>query len=494
MKWIIVCIVGVIAAAFIVSVVVRHPAVRPNVVLVSIDTLRADHLHSYGYGKVTSPFIDSLTEKGVAFRDTISQANWTLPSHASLFTSLYPAVHGAQSVTDALSPSLVTMAEILRRNGYRTAAFVDGGVMASEFGFDQGFDLYDDSFRGEAKDRAVLEWLAENGDEPFFLFYHTYEVHFPYRHHPFPREYNADRGLRDRALKIRGGGPPLTDEEYERLLMAFLTNQRFYELMGLRNMKRIKDEIYRFARRRWPKMPSCKEHLNYLIEAYDSGITYFDNELKDLWEQMEEMGLADKTLLIVTSDHGDCFLEHNMVGHPEMLYDEMVRVPLVMVYPPFERYRGMRDEQVMSIDILPTLLDILAVDRPAHLQGRSFLPLVTGEGKGDGWDESAYSDCLQAQSIRTDGWKLIHAEEPGRTGEDAFHTEHELYELGRDPREKRNRMGEEKTEYGKLYPELNRWKERNAELRGELGYEKTADRVTLDDETADRLKALGYMQ
>jgi arylsulfatase A-like enzyme len=514
MKWIIVCIVGVIAAAFIVSVVVRHPAVRPNVVLVSIDTLRADRLSCYGYGKPTSPFIDSLARDGIMFRDTIAQANWTLPSHVSLFTSLYPDVHRVQQGKDKMGGSFTTMAEILKRNGYGTAAFVDGGVMAGIFGFGQGFDLYDDMSSGDEKDKRVVNWIDSHGDKPFFLFYHTYDVHCPYRYHPHPRDVKHDARLQDIARRINAGDLTLTDEELAQTITAAYTDRDFLKSLNLDKLIPIKKDIFDFMHKRWRVMPGYNKDQRYISEAYDAGVMHVDGRLSRLWDRLREQGLDNNTVLIITSDHGECLMEHGALGHPPLLYDEIVRVPLVMVYPGSSRTGVVVDSQVMSIDILPTVLDLLSIESPSPLQGRSLVPLMTGAGSLD--DTHAYADAYDIVAVRGNKRKYIRkSDRPVRSAENVSPEEYnapdfmrwagiggpdysnytyELYDLENDPGEREDVASEDPDGRTGLSDKLKQWENGNRAAREGLGLGAAGEKAELDAATVERLKSLGYVQ
>ncbi len=465
---------------------------QPNVILVSIDTLRADHLHCYGYGKETSPFLDSLARQGVLFENAIVQANWTLPSHVSMLTSLYPGVHQVQQKTEKMGKPLKTMAEILKGAGYNTAGFVDGGVLSSNFGFSQGFELFDDRSLHEVKDKRVLHWLKRHRTKPFFLFYHTYDVHFPYIHHPHPRNYKDDPQLKNIADRLKEGEFNLTDEEFAKAIVAYCTYKGFYRMIGPDKLAAMRKEKDRFIQERWPKMLSYDADRRYLTEAYDGGIAFVDNRLKKIWERVREMGLDKNTILIVTSDHGECLLEHSALGHPKLLYDEIVRVPLIIVYPPFGTDRVVLKEQVESIDILPTVLDLLGLEYPPALQGSSFLPLIKGQAGGR--KAPAYSDAFDISCIRTADWKYIHRDRGKPDLGDSIYAGGKLYNLKKDPLEKENVASSDPDSRKGLEARLLGWQNGNNKLRVDLDLDKPPEKVKLDKATVERLRALGYLQ
>ena len=479
-------------AACVLYMVHARRTGRPNVVLVSIDTLRADHLRCYGYGKETAPFLDSLAREGIRFQDATVQANWTLPSHVSMLTSLYPGVHRVQKEMDKMGTSLNTMAEILKGAGYRTAAFVDGGVISDDFGFGQGFDLCDDRSRDREKNRRALRWIGEHRTRPFFLFYHTYNVHFPYTHHPRPRISRSTPELKSIAERINRGDYNLSDDEFEKAVLAWCTVKDFHQMITPETLKPFKPAMRKFFRERWPGMPSYGESLRYLIDAYDGGISYFDAHFKRLWGAVGEMGVGKNTVLIVTSDHGECFLEHGDLGHPEILYEEIVRVPLIVVYPPLAK-RGMTvRRQVMSIDILPSVLDLLKLGSAPHLQGRSFIPFIDGRETGD--SPPAYADALEIDAVRSGAWKFIEKADGGAGQRPTLSPAPELYNLEKDPGEKTDLVERDAATRDRLAALLREWRAENERLRVQLGLDRAAERVTLDKRTLEELRALGYLQ
>jgi len=476
---------GSVAFLFLCTAGCSRRANRPNIVLVSIDTLRADHLKCYGYGRDTSPFLERLAREGVLFENVIVQSHWTLPSHVSMLTSLHAPAHGVRTEAERMGTGLLTMAEILKGAGYATAAFVDGGLISAQVGFDQGFDLFDDASRDREKEKRALRWVEKRRGRPFFLFYHTYDVHFPYHRHPARRPLADDPALEGIARRINDRQFDLSDEEWEKAVLAWCTTKEFYRMIARDRLETMKSEMDRFFKERWPRMPSFGESLRYLIDAYDGGITYFDGRLKKLWGRMGEMGLHRNTLLIVTSDHGEGFLEHGELGHPAVLYDEILRVPLIIAYPPLGRPGTRIARQVMSIDILPTVLDILKIPAPPEFQGSSLLPLI---GKGSaGPPPPAFSDAVETEAVRTDAWKLIRAGEGSAAAA-------ELYRLRDDPSEKENVAGREDASRKRLESLLDGWRAANEKLRARLGEAGAPGKARLEEATREQLRALGYLQ
>ncbi|MDD5557020.1 MAG: sulfatase [bacterium] len=466
-----------LAAAVLVWAVLARGGRRPNIILVSVDTLRADRV-----GAGAAPFLDALAADGVRFETAIAQATWTIPSHASMLTSLHPGVHQARRETDRLGDRILTMAEILKANGYETAAFTDGGWMSPAFGFHQGFDLFDDETRGDEKDRRALRWMRGRR-RPFFLFYHTYDVHFPYTHHPSPRDFSGEPALEEIAARIMSGRFDLSDEEFEKAVLAWCTTREFYRLFPPGKIAPLKKEMDRFFRERWPKMPSCAESIRYLVEAYDAGVRRFDRRFRGFWERARAAGLDADTILIVTSDHGEGFLEHGTIGHPEALYDEIIRVPLIVAFPGLPRAGKAVAAQAMLIDILPTALEMAGIAPPPHLQGESLVPLIRGVGKGA--TRPAFAGTGTIEAVRTPDWKLIRAAAEGGPPP-------ELYHLARDPGERENLAGAEPARLEALAGELDRRRAADEALRERLGLGRETARP--DEETLRQLRALGYLQ
>jgi arylsulfatase A-like enzyme len=313
-----------------------------GIVVVSIDTLRADHLGCYGYERDTSPFLDELAARGVLFRQAVTSSPWTLPAHASLLSGLYPSSHRAVDGTAAIAPGIRMAAEIFRDAGYRTGGFVASWFVSRRYGFDRGFERFEDFEQTGEKNvkekilawQVVDEasaWLRENGGEPFFLFVHLYDPHWNFNP---PPEHAApfDSGYR---------GPRPKYRKYHYYL----------------------------------EHPLPPDLLAHEISLYDGEIHYTDAELRRLHGVLEEIGVADDVLILVTADHGEEFFEHGSWGHAHTLYDELMRVPLIVTGPGLAA-GARRSGQVRHVDVLPTLLEAAGLAVPERLHGRSFGPLL----------------------------------------------------------------------------------------------------------------------
>ncbi len=318
------------------------PVARPNVLLVSIDSLRADHLGTYGYARDTSPTIDRLAREGVVFETAISSAPWTIPAHATMLTGLPPEVHGVVSWRHRLAPEALSLAEILQGAGYDTAAFVSGPTVMAQFGFDQGFALFDESMAEPDRERSskgvtspglvalvdahLDRWDAAGRAAPFFVFLHMWDVHFDYAPPaPYDRMFDPD---------YQGD---LRADDFER-------NPRINPKMDPRD-------------------------LEHVVALYDGEIRYTDDHLGRIVARLEALGVLDDTIVVVTSDHGDEFFEHGRKGHAKTLFDEVLHVPLVVRYPRRVAFGRRIEQQVRLMDVAPTIVGLAGVPVPESFGG-----------------------------------------------------------------------------------------------------------------------------
>ena len=332
----------------------RPPPPHGRFILISLDTLRADHLGAYGYGRATSPFLDSLAARGTLFENAIAQLPGTLPSHMSIFTGLYPAEHAVFPPDGVLAAQIRTVPEVLRAHGFRTGGHVEGGYMEGRHGFSRGFEEWsDDSPMVQSRGRSVkskdavkrtfrrgLDFLKRvRGSESFFLFLHTYSVHDPYDP---PEPY--------RSLYWSGPPPPGAAPPEGPELLAFNDGRR-------------------------KLVPGAVEYYEAL---YDAQINYTDDVVEDFFAGLSSLGLADDVTVIVTSDHGEEFLEHGQLVHTQV-YQENVHVPLIVISPGQREGRRVAS-LAQSIDIGPTLLELAGVPPAARprVSGRSLVPLLAG--------------------------------------------------------------------------------------------------------------------
>ena len=373
----------------------------PSIILLSIDTLRADHLGCYGYGRDTSPTIDRLAREGVLFRKAIATSSWTLPSHASMFTGLYPTRHGATRFGKQLRPDTPTVAELLSQAGYASAGFTGGGFVAASFGFDRGFDRYwSENVPARVSDELApnvdrtLQWLQTVGDRPFFLFLHTYATHVPYRP---PAETNI--------FAPDYEGPFKT---------AFTGREKPSYAMGEHDLD--------------------SRDIRQLEALYDAGIRHVDNLLAGFVAALAER--PGEVCLILTSDHGEEFNEHGHILHSRpKLYDELLHVPLIAWCP--SRIAGGRviEEPVSLVDLMPTLMELADLPAPAGIDGISLVPALAGRDQR--FRAATVSEVSRAlikepgvlRAIRTEREKLIVSDADGTTL---------LFDLADDPGETRD--------------------------------------------------------
>jgi arylsulfatase A-like enzyme len=425
-----------------------------NVILISIDTLRADRLSLYGYHRPTSPHLEELASRGIVFDRFYQNGGGTLESHLTMMTSLRPGSHQVTSDTKrSLEAERITLAETLKAAGYVTAGFVDDGWMAGTFGFNQGFDVYDDRGGGfrEILPR-VRGWIDARDGRPFFLFVHTYDVHSAFHQLPYdcpadyPNRYTA--GARPAFTGCRDGrcASTLLDWLNRQIAAGALEAAEFFS----------------------------PGEVDYISALYDGCINYADDEVAGLLDLLRRRDLFDNSLIIVTSDHGEEFLDHGMVIHAQSGYEEFARVPLVVKMPGEERSGVRVDHLAAMIDVMPTILDRLGIQVPAQAQGFSLLPLIrTGR--------PIHDDVHLEDGIVTARWKYI--------GDRGL-----LFDLKNDPRERLN--------LAPAFPNLV--KLFSARLRATTEadrreYSAFARRVSpaeplrLSKEKEERLRSLGYV-
>jgi len=437
---------------------------RYNVVLVSIDTLRADHLPMYGYARDTSPNLRRrVAEQGLVFENAYSHSPKTGPSHMSLLTGLLPDAHGVKNVAEgeenrALSPGIETLASILKRNGYHTAAFTERGHVVAELGFDRGFDVFEAGGGARGIFKNGIDAVEMFAADPFFLFLHTYEVHDPY---------TPPKGFREIWADPDYSGSIISDSN---------------ELSAAAGGEwAARHEVF------WDHVDAeSPADVQHLRDLYDGSIRFVDKWIGALIDQLEELGELDRTLLIVLSDHGEEFLEHGGFLH-ETNYQELLHVPLVMRLPA-DLARGRRGRRVESVvrlvDVEPTVLEVLGIDAqhdPVHV-GNSVLGLVGGEAKSapvlSAWPRE------RQFAYRKGDWKIIWSEpEPGRAGS------LELYDLAADPDERKDLAQDEPERAAELLATL---KGARDACRAYLQSVQAGEAFEPDPEMLSDLGALGY--
>lgn len=426
---------------------------RPQlIVLITIDALRADHLGVYGYQRPTSPHIDAFARESIVVEDAIAQAPYTKASIASLMTGLYPSAHktftvsssvqdamdgdvdGALPVTDVLSPQMTTLAEALRTRGYTTAAYTTNPFLIADFGFAQGFDRFEfvggDGFAAAEDVLAPALRLIASQARPLFLWVHLMEPHSPYT----PRE------------SFRRALPPLGPP---RLIPDDVTVPPYLAAKQSRD-------------------------LRYYESLYDAEIREVDAAVGGFLDALRARPAWRNTAVVLTADHGEQFLEHGGLEHNTALYDELIRVPLIVRVPGYgSRYLA---AQAQLVDVLPTLAAVAGSPFTEPINGRDIRLLLRGEVMPP---QPAFAERVGEQcAVRTRDWKLIAGPRDGR----------ELYALARDPGEQQmlavpRRISEMEHTLSRLLGDALSVARRVA---GEM--------APVEPEVRERLEALGYAQ
>jgi len=500
-----------------------------NVLLIVVDTLRADHVGVYG-GEAPTPNIDALAARGVTFRRAYAHIPITGPSHSTLFTSRLPFEHGVHNngqILDAglQTAGLQTLAEVLHRAGRNTLGVVSLGVLKRRFGFARGFDTYLDAFGhdwmkdAEEVNREALELVGGGLGEPFFFWVHYSDPHEPYT----PPGLNYQRiaveaeGRTVGELTTRGRGrtflltlSPGTNRI--RFIPSNPEKGRTYRFTNLqvdaRDVEVRLTEGWTLREKRvgrpafQTRLPAILELVNpspeprkvvlraacrrlltnrEIRERYALEVAFVDRQIGILMAEMEERGLLENTLVIFTSDHGESLGDHNHVGHISQLYDTLLRVPLIVAFPGRLAAGSVVDERVGLVDLFPTIADLLGLESPADASGVSLAPLMRGESLPKRpivavtYPPESASD---KRAIIVDGFKYIHSWTGKRDWE-------ELYDVVNDPGELED--------LAEMRPEL--LAELRAELERRLDQASPVDPIEaeLSEEEAAHLRALGYV-
>ena len=421
-----IALAGLAAATVVLGSVVctsKHGTVEPrpdaNLLLITIDTLRADRVGVYGHKPAETPHLDRLARDGVLVERAMTPVPLTLPAHASIMTGTYPLEHGVRNNGNYFLPEgIPTLAGILKERGYVTAAFVAAFVLDARFGLARGFDHYSDrvnealpgSWYAERNADEVLEdfkpWFARHGTDKFFAWIHFWDPHMEY-------------------------DPP---EPYRS----------------------------RFA------------------DPYDGEVAYVDAAVGKILDLLKTAGIEDRTLVVVTSDHGEAFGEHGELGHSIFCYEENIRIPLILNLPghlpPGKRTEG----PASLVDVKPTVLELLGIEIPGHIQGISLIPEIGGRKPGprDFYLESYYPmedmGAAPVVGIVSGRYKFLDLPRP------------ELYDLQADPAEMNNRVEKEPSRSRDMKAGLDR-------LIGTFGSADRASTRTVSDEEWSRLASLGYL-
>ncbi len=406
------------------SLAFRRPSY--NLILISIDTVRDDALGLYNPKGAPTPALDRISSNSYTFTDVISQVPFTLPSHCTMLTGTYPMKHLVQENTrSSLSDSAITLAEVLKQNGYITAGFIGSIVLGASVGIGQGFDTYEDLFTlsdvkfadlgGIQKSAAEVyssfrTWFGKKAPGKFFAFVHFYDAHAPYE-------------------------PPD------------------------------------------PFVPEIVTPMS----MYQGELRYVDSVIGRLFDEMNDKKVWEDTILVITGDHGEMLGEHKEMGHGYYIYQQALRVPLIVVIPG-KKGKTSIEKPVQLVDLMPTILDMLQIDTPKTVQGVSMMPLVEGKQTGPRF---AYSESLSGtqtfgtaplRSIQDASYKYIDTARP------------ELYDIRADILEEDNLIEQKKDLAGKMKSALQ-----NVMARYSADVRETAEERKLSSEESEKLAALGYI-
>ena len=431
----------------------RAQAEQRNVILVSIDTLRADHLGCYGYHRPTSPVLDEFAREGLLFEDVTASSPWTLPSHGTMLTGLYPNRHGLHSYNNVLPVGMRTIADIFKEKGIQTAAVVNSHCLTPRYGLHQGFEDYEyikeilNLRKPSEVGSKAQQWLSSRGQKPFFLFLHYYDLHSDYASLPkYERQFV-------RPYQGRANGTT------RQLIMHRLGNVKFDQ-----------------------------KAANHLIDLYDASIRQIDDEIGKLLLHLRTEKLLDETMVIITSDHGEEFLEHGGVMHSQTQYQEMLKVPLMMRGPGLGQQKRI-NEIVSLVDLMPTILSVMGIEVPEGLDGTDLSGL---------WRQTNYklpSRYVYAGASRMTGPlvksrpELHDIQRAVRHPQYKMHynkltKETQLFDLQNDPGEKADVAGKHVALVESMMGQLERYMKVN---------QAGAKLPPLQAEEINKLKSLGYL-
>jgi len=432
----------------------------PNVILIVPDALRADHLGCYGYSRPTSPQIDKFAADALIFEKAMSNSPWTKPSMGSVFTSMYPHEHKAFSWMGNLPDECLTIAEVFRNRNYATFAIQTNPSITAKHNFRQGFQYYREMVleKGEVVTSSFNSWVKKHKKKPFFAYLHYMDTHVPYN---APQEFSKIFKIKDDALFIPG--------EFQTIDVRLLGE------MGLS----IRDK-------------------QSLVNLYDAAIKYFDSNFARIVDNLKKLGILNNTIIILTSDHGEEFWEHDGFAHGHTVYNELLHVPLIIGYIPHLPEKRIKS-YVQLLDLFPTILSLVGIKSDFKLRGTDLASAALTDNQ---IIEEIFLEGIlygsEKKGILKDGWKLI--ENTGKKNEDAFHPLGDLMKYKYPKYKKGFELYNINRDFSEKYNLINNYPQIAINLKKDL----FAFRMTLPDfnqqkntklkEKLEDLKSLGYIK
>ena len=448
---------------------------RPNIILIIVDTLRADRLGSYGYSKETTPNIDKIAKQGVQFEQAYVQWASSLPSHSSIMTSLQPYLHGAFPNGNQLNPEVLTLAKILKAYGYTNGAFVTNRLVGNQYNFEIGFERFfdlanitysnstktawmhslnlikviDKLKRNDIFTDLALSWIEDNKDDPIFLWLQLLYPHAPYEP---PSKF---------LKKFEDSYAGIADGTLEQISLI------------TKNALQLSVED--------------QDHYSAL---YDGEVAYSDYQIGRVINKLKELNILENSLIVITSDHGENLYEHSYEYGHYGVYDSSIRIPLIFSMPQKLSQHKKIKQIVQSIDMTPTILDLVDIEKPDQFQGKSLMPMMFD--KEVNWESTAYSIMLQTRrnffAIRSDDWKIMLTVLSDKS------KKFELYHIPSDPNELNNRLDSEPVIADSLKNVLVSWIENNFEPIAIAYTPGLQLKKEFDKATEERLRSLGYIK
>lgn len=432
----------------------------PNVLLIIADALRADHLGCYGYNRPTSPQIDKFAADALFFEKAMSNSPWTKPSMGTVFTSLYPHEHQAFSWMDNLSDECLTLAEVFRNRNYATFSIQTNSSITKKHNFKQGFQYYDEMVleKGEIVTSHFNSWIKKHKKKPFFAYLHYMDTHVPYN---APQEFSQIFKLKDNSL--------FTPGEFQTIDVRLLGE------MGL-----------------------SINNKQSLVNLYDAAIKYFDYNFEKIVDNLKKLGILNKTIIILTSDHGEEFWEHDGFAHGHTVYNELLHVPLIIGYSSHLPGKHIKSH-VQLLDLFPTILSLAGIKNDFELRGRD---LASAALNNIQINEEIFVEGIlfgaEKKGILKDGWKLI--ENTGKKNKDNLHPLGDIMKYRYPKYERGFELYNINQDFSEKYNLINNYPQIATNLKKDL----LAFRMTLPDfnqqkktklkEKLKDLKSLGYIK